>query len=208
MRGLIVIMWKRLLKFRNLLILLTVLLLISNGASYAEKLPEDIDKFDFGGPETYVPYRQYFAEYTDRLSQAFEPKGKFPWRTFVFTTVNYSIHKNGSISDLKITDSSTESYEDYISKYNPIGRYRAKKASPKLDKYAMEVIMNNPPKPFLDGMDYESIRVEVQMCFYPRKRETYYMINAGGTEDRLKNIFVLPKFTIYLCRDSRKIMGD
>ena len=208
MRGLIVIMWKRLLKFRNLLILLTVLLLISNGASYAEKLPRNLVEFFSGGPETYVPYRQYFAEYTDRLSQAFEPKGKFPWRTFIFTDLRYLIHKDGSISDLEIIDSSTESYEDYISKYNPIGRYRAKKASPKLDKYAMEVIMNNPPKPFLDGMDYESIRVEVQMCFYPRKRETYYMINAGGTEDRLKNIFVLPQFTIYLCRDSRKIKGD
>ena len=190
------------------ILLLLIIFYSSITISYAEKLPEDIDKFDFGGPETYVPYRQYFAEYTDRLSQAFEPKGKFPWRTFVFTTVNYSIHKNGSISDLKITDSSTESYEDYISKYNPIGRYRAKKASPKLDKYAMEVIMNNPPKPFLDGMDYDVIQIEVQTGYLKKSKKIYYHYNWAGVYNASKKKNYPPLFTIYLIHDSRKIMGD
>ena len=208
MRGLIVIMWKRLLKFRNLLILLTVLLLISNGASYAEKLPRSIDKFQYGGPETYVPYRQYFAEYTDRLSQAFEPKGKFPWRTFIFTDLRYLIHKDGSISDLEIIDSSTESYEDYISKYNPIGRYRAKKASPKLDKYITEIIKNNPPKPFLDGMDYEVIQINIQSGYFKKPKEISYDINGADFYNKSKKKYYPPEFTIYLIHDSRKIMGD
>ena len=190
------------------ILLMLVIFYSSMTISYAEKLPRSIDKFQYGGPETYVPYRQYFAEYTERLSQAFEPKGKFPWRTFIFTDLRYLIHKDGSISDLEIIDSSTESYEDYISKYNPIGRYRAKKASPKLDKYVTEIIKNNPPKPFLDGMDYEVIRIYIQSGYYKKPKEISYMINTAGCEDPSKNIFVYPTFTIYLIHDSRKIKGD
>ena len=193
---------------KKILLILTGILLFTSCTSYAEKLPEDLDKFDFGGPETYVPYRQYFAEYTDRLSQAFEPQGKFPWRTFIFTHLRYLIHKNGSISNLEIIDSSTESYEYYISKLNPIGRYRTKKASPKLDKYAMEVIMNNPPKPFLEGMDYDVIQVEVQTGYLKKSKKIYYHYNWAGVYNASKKKNYPPLFTIYLIHDSRKIMGD
>lgn len=193
---------------KKILLILTGILLFTSCTSYAEKLPEDLDKFDFGGPETYVPYRQYFAEYTDRLSQAFEPQGKFPWRTFIFTHLRYLIHKDGSISNLEIIDSSTESYEYYISKLNPIGRYRAKKASPKLDKYAMEVVQNNPPKPFLEGIDYDVIQIEVQFCYYPRKKEIYYDINGADFYNTTTKKYYPPEFTIYLCHDSRKILRD
>ena len=187
------------------ILLLLIIFYSSITISYAEKLPEDIDKFDFGGPETYVPYRQYFAEYTERLSQAFEPKGKFPWRTFIFTHLRYLIHKDGSISNLEIIDSSTESYEYYISKYNPIGRYRAKKASPKLDKYVTEIIKNNPPKPFLDGMDYEVIRIYIQSGYYKKADKISYMINGADFYNKSKKKYYPPEFTIYLIHDSRKI---
>ncbi len=193
---------------KKILLILTGILLFTSCTSYAEKLPEDLDKFDFGGPETYVPYRQYFAEYTDRLSQAFEPKGKFPWRTFIFTDLRYLIHKDGSISNLEIIDSSTKSYEDYISKYNPIGRYRAKKASPKLDKYVTEIIKNNPPKPFLDGMDYEVIQINIQSGYYKKADKISYMINGADFYNKSKKKYYPPEFTIYLIHDSRKIMGD
>ena len=193
---------------KKILLILTGILLFTSCTSYAEKLPEDLDKFDFGGPETYVPYRQYFAEYTDRLSQAFEPKGKFPWRTFIFTDLRYLIHKDGSISNLEIIDSSTKSYEDYISKYNPIGRYRAKKASPKLDKYITEIIKNNPPKPFLDGMDYEVIQINIQSGYYKKADKISYMINGADFYNKSKKKYYPPEFTIYLIHDSRKIMGD
>ncbi len=193
---------------KKILLILTGILLFTSCTSYAEKLPEDLDKFDFGGPETYVPYRQYFAEYTDRLSQAFEPQGKFPWRTFIFTHLRYLIHKDGSISNLEIIDSSTESYEYYISKLNPIGRYRAKKASPKLDKYVTEIIKNNPPKPFLDGMDYDVIQVEVQTGYLKKSKKIYYHYNWAGVYNASKKKYYPPEFTIYLIHDSRKIMGD
>ena len=193
---------------KKILLILTGILLFTSCTSYAEKLPEDLDKFDFGGPETYVPYRQYFAEYTDRLSQAFEPKGKFPWRTFIFTDLRYLIHKDGSISNLEIIDSSIKSYEDYISKYNPIGRYRAKKASPKLDKYVTEIIKNNPPKPFLDGMDYEVIQINIQSGYYKKADKISYMINGADFYNKSKKKYYPPEFTIYLIHDSRKIMGD
>ena len=187
------------------ILLMLIIFYSSITISYAEKLPEDLDKFDFGGPETYVSYRQYFAEYTDRLSQAFEPQGKFPWRTFIFTDLRYLIHKDGSISNLEIIDSSTESYEDYISKYNPIGRYRAKKASPKLDKYVTEIIKNNPPKPFLDGMDYDVIQINIQSGYYKKADKISYMINGADFYNKSKKKYYPPEFTIYLIHDSRKI---
>ncbi len=187
------------------ILLMLIIFYSSITISYAEKLPEDLDKFDFGGPETYVSYRQYFAEYTDRLSQAFEPQGKFPWRTFIFTDLRYLIHKDGSISNLEIIDSSTESYEDYISKYNPIGRYRAKKASPKLDKYVTEIIKNNPPKPFLDGMDYEVIQINIQSGYFKKPKEISYDINGADFYNKSKKKYYPPEFTIYLIHDSRKI---
>ena len=190
------------------ILLLLIIFYSSITISYAEKLPENLVEFFSGGPETYVPYRQYFAEYTDRLSQAFEPQGKFPWRTFIFTDLRYLIHKDGSISDLEIIDSSTESYEDYISKYNPIGRYRAKKASPKLDKYITEIIKNNPPKPFLDGMDYEVIRIYIQSGYYKKADKISYMINGADFYNASTKKYYPPEFTIYLIHDSRKIKGD
>lgn len=191
-------------KMKKILLML-IIFYSSITISYAEKLPRNLVEFFSGGPETYVPYRQYFAEYTDRLSQAFQPQGKFPWRTFIFTDLQYLIHKDGTISNLEIIYSSTESYEDYISKYNPIGRYRAKKASPKLDKYITEIIKNNPPKPFLDGMDYDVIRINIQSGYYKKADKISYIINTAGREDPSKNIFVYPTFTIYLIHDSRKI---
>ena len=190
------------------ILLMLIIFYSSITISYAEKLPRNLVEFFSGGPETYVPYRQYFAEYTDRLSQAFEPQGKFPWRTFIFTHLRYLIHKDGSISNLEIIDSSTESYEYYISKYNPIGRYRVRKASPKLDKYAMEVIMNNPPKPFLDGMDYDVIQIEVQAGYLKKSKKIYYHYNWAGVYNASKKKNYPPLFTIYLIHDSRKIKGD
>ena len=193
---------------KKILLILTGILLFTSCTSYAEKLPRNLVEFFSGGPETYVPYRQYFAEYTDRLSQAFQPQGKFPWRTFIFTDLQYLIHKDGTISNLEIIYSSTESYEDYISKYNPIGRYRAKKASPKLDKYITEIIKNNPPKPFLDGMDYDVIQVEVQTGYLKKSKKIYYHYNWAGVYNASKKKNYPPLFTIYLIHDSRKIMGD
>ena len=194
-------------KMKKILLML-IIFYSSMTISYAEKLPENLVEILSGGPETYVPYRQYFAEYTERLSQAFEPKGKFPWRAYNGTTVNFLLHSNGSISNLKIVESSTDDYIYFTSKLNPIGRYKVRKAGPKMDKYAMEVIMNNPPKPFLTGMDYTPLRVEVQIGYYPKSKEISYTINSPGWFIPSKNIFVHPKFTIYLCRDSRKIKGD
>ena len=191
-------------KIKNIL-LIVLILLCAAPAALAEKLPVDTSKFISGGRDAYTPYLQYFSEYTERLSNAFQPKGKFPWRTFIFTDVRYLIHKDGSISNLEIIDSSTENYEYYISKYNPIGRYRARKASPKMDKYVTEIIKNNPPKPFLEGMDCKTIRVEVQTGYYKRSDEISYRINAAGCYVPSNNTYVLPKFTIYLCHDSRKI---
>ena len=190
---------------KKVLLLFIALILCAAPMALAEKMPVDTSKFISGGREAYTPYLQYFSEYTERLSSAFQPKGKFPWRTFIFTTVQYLIHKDGSLSNFEIIDSSTENYEYYISKYNPIGRYRAKKASPKLDKYVTEIIKNNPPKPFLDGMDCETIRVEVQTGYFKRSDEVSYMVNTAGCYVPSNNTYVLPKFTIYLCHDSRKI---
>ena len=169
-------------KMKKILLLL-IIFYSSMTISYAEKLPENLVEILSGGPETYVPYRQYFAEYTDRLSQAFEPKGKFPWRTFIFTDLRYLIHKDGSI----------------------IGRYRAKKASPKLDKYVTEIIKNNPPKPFLDGMDYEVIRIYIQSGYYKKADKISYMINGADFYNASTKKYYPPEFTIYLIHDSRKI---
>ena len=190
---------------KKVLLLFIALILCAAPMALAEKMPVDTSKFISGGREAYTPYLQYFSEYTERLSSAFQPKGKFPWRTFIFTTVQYLIHKDGSLSNFEIIDSSTENYEYYISKYNPIGRYRARKASPKMDKYVTEIIKNNPPKPFLDGMDCETIRVEVQTGYFKRSDEVSYMVNTAGCYVPSNNTYVLPKFTIYLCHDSRKI---
>ena len=194
-------------KIKNIL-LIVLILLCAAPAALAEKLPVDLDKFEYGGADTYVPYRQYFAEYTERLSNAFQPKGKFPWRTFIFTDVRYLIHKDGSISNLEIIDSSTENYEYYISKYNPIGRYRARKASPKMDKYVTEIIKNNPPKPFLDGMDYDVIQIEIQSGYYKKSKKIYYHYNWAGVYNAVKKKNYPPLFTIYLIHDSRKILRD
>ena len=194
-------------KIKNIL-LIVLILLCTAPMALAEKLPRNIIKFEYGGPDTYVPYRQYFSEYTERLSKAFQPKGKFPWRGFLFTTVRYLIHKDGRISDLKITDSCTEEYMYYTSKFNPIGRYRTKNAAPKMDKYAMEVVQNNPPKPFLEGIDYDVIQIEVQFCYYPRKKEIYYDINGADFYNTTTKKYYPPEFTIYLCHDSRKILRD
>ena len=190
---------------KKVLLLFIALILCAAPMALAEKMPVDTSKFISGGREAYTPYLQYFSEYTERLSSAFQPKGKFPWRTFIFTTVQYLIHKDGSLSNFEIIDSSTENYEYYISKYNPIGRYRARKASPKMDKYVTEIIKNNPPKPFLEGMDCETIRVEVQTGYFKRSDEVSYMVNTAGCYVPSNNTYVLPKFTIYLCHDSRKI---
>ena len=190
---------------KKVLLLFIALILCAAPAALAEKLRVDTSKFISGGRDAYTPYLQYFSEYTERLSSAFQPKGKFPWRTFIFTTVQYLIHKDGSLSNFEIIDSSTENYEYYISKYNPIGRYRARKASPKMDKYVTEIIKNNPPKPFLEGMDCETIRVEVQTGYFKRSDEVSYMVNTAGCYVPSNNTYVLPKFTIYLCHDSRKI---
>ena len=190
---------------KKVLLLFIALILCAVPMALAEKMPVDTSKFISGGRDAYTPYLQYFSEYTERLSSAFQPKGKFPWRTFIFTTVQYLIHKDGSLSNFEIIDSSTENYEYYISKYNPIGRYRAKKASPKMDKYVTEIIKNNPPKPFLEGMDCETIRVEVQTGYFKRSDEVSYMVNTAGCYVPSNNTYVLPKFTIYLCHDSRKI---
>lgn len=190
---------------KKVLLLFIALILCAAPMALAEKMPVDTSKFISGGRDAYTPYLQYFSEYTERLSSAFQPKGKFPWRTFIFTTVQYLIHKDGSLSNFEIIDSSTENYEYYISKYNPIGRYRARKASPKMDKYVTEIIKNNPPKPFLEGMDCETIRVEVQTGYFKRSDEVSYMVNTAGCYVPSNNTYVLPKFTIYLCHDSRKI---
>ena len=190
---------------KKVLLLFIALILCAVPMALAEKMLVDTSKFISGGRDAYTPYLQYFSEYTERLSSAFQPKGKFPWRTFIFTTVQYLIHKDGSLSNFEIIDSSTENYEYYISKYNPIGRYRARKASPKMDKYVTEIIKNNPPKPFLEGMDCETIRVEVQTGYFKRSDEVSYMVNTAGCYVPSNNTYVLPKFTIYLCHDSRKI---
>ena len=100
---------------KKVLLLFIALILCAAPAVLAEKMPVDTSKFISGGREAYTPYLQYFSEYTERLSKAFQPKGKFPWRTFIFTTVRYLIHKDGRISDLKITDSCTEEYMYYTS---------------------------------------------------------------------------------------------
>ena len=191
-------------KIKNIL-LIVLILLCAAPAALAEKLPVDTSKFISGGRDAYTPYLQYFSEYTERLSNAFQPKGKFPWRGFLFTRLDFLVHKNGTMSDLKILDSSTEEYMYYTSKFNPIGRYRTKKASPKMDKYVTEIIKNNPPKPFLEGMDCETIRVEVQTGYFKRSDKISYMVNTAGCYVPSNDTYVLPKFTIYLCHDSRKI---
>ena len=187
------------------ILLMLIIFYSSITISYAEKLPEDIDKFDFGGPETYVPYRQYFAEYTDRLSQAFEPKGKFPWRAYNGTTVKFLAHRDGSISNFEIEWSSKNDYLEFTSKFNPIQRYLVKKAGPKMDEYATEIIKNNPPKPFLDGMDYDDIIIRVEFVYYPKLKNIYYVINGADVYNASTKKYYPPEFTIYLIHDSRKI---
>ena len=119
--------------------LLTILGIILVGlAGSCEELPGKDYKKPLNPTDNPVYYK-YMEDYQKQLYDAFNPR-KFLYHGWG-TAYEYTIHKDGTISDMKLYHNENKRFNAYVE----------------------SVILDNPPKPFYEGMDIEQMRINTML---------------------------------------------
>lgn len=158
-------------------IFITLFLFTISQPAFCQKLPPYANWYQ-GTINEYPAYKDYFEEYTSRLYDNLKIKENFPWYTSFGLELNYTINKDGSISDYEIYTSCDENIE-YLNKYfHPLIYLGLRKYSRKFEEYAKKIIYNNPPKPFPKEIEYEKMNIQLDISIEPNvKKEKYYAHN-------------------------------
>ncbi len=152
--------------------LVSILLMLSLIAgSYqcasAKFLPRDKRLYS---PVDYPEYENYFKAYQKQLEDAFTPEKFFTKRTDYAIQYVFKIRSDGSIVE-EPQASWALCYPGYYSpgEYtHPIYHRLMQKNMPKFIEYVKEIIINNPPPPFPEGVDYLEFWIDVYFHYYPK----------------------------------------
>ncbi len=149
--------------------LLLLLIMLSGGLVWAEKLPQVGWKNDFNPQENPIIYA-YMKDYVDQLYKAFDAR-KFG-RTTICSDPKYILYKNGTVSE-------------------PITLALSMLSGKNLpyDEYAKSIIRNNPPPPFPQGMEVEQVEILTWFCKdkYEEVDFEYYPHKSGFTIHIIKD---------------------
>lgn len=120
---------------------------------------------DYDSSKWYKPEQAYWGMYSCYLMEKFDThKTPFEGRKYspkkLYTVYRYTVYPDGRISDLELFISQHKAFDEYIK----------------------ELILNNPPIPFFEGMEKKPVRTELQIT------QTESKYGTGGIFFKDENI--------------------
>lgn len=152
----------------------------------------------------YTPYKLYFQDYFERLEKEFQPQTIFPKKVHTSTNIEFRLHKDGSISDFKITDSSMDDHELFSYRHHPLTKYRTKKYEHLMDDYVLNIFNKVERKPFPENMQYyEYLLIDFKMGYLILEEDMMTDLCGIERENYVTKKITSPEFCIYIWKDSR-----